>query len=278
MKYSLIALLLTVYQSSFVWANQQDSEQFELPSQTELTATYSYTGGATTAPQFKALILTNKFSIFGHWSIPAAVRAIRLLGVQNGFEVTTTIDHSEINSTNLSQYQVLIFLLNEGLYLDSPQQKALQSYIRNGGGWVGIHAAADAEYDWPWYGQLLGAYFKDHPPIFLHDANIMIEDSDHPSTRGLGRVWNRYDEWYNFRSNPRPWVHVLATLDERTYCGGSMGADHPISWCHNFEGGRSWYTALGHAIEAYREPLFLQHLLGGIQWAAGFSEGDCSVP
>src|SRR5207249_4134479 len=150
---------------------------------------------------------------------------------------------------------------------------AFQRYIRAGGGFVGIHSAADTEYNWPWYGGLIGAYFQSHPAI--QKGAIKIEDRAHPSTALLPERWERTDEWYNFAADPRGQVHVIATLDETTYSGGAMGTDHPIAWCQGYDGGRAWYTAGGHTRESYSEPLFLQHLLGGIQFAAGFPDGDC---
>jgi type 1 glutamine amidotransferase len=139
-----------------------------------------------------------------------------------------------------------------------------------------VHSATDTEYDWPWYGGLVGAYFQGHPAI--QPAALVVVDRVHPSTRTLPARWERTDEWYNFRSNPRARVHVLATADETTYSGGEMGADHPIAWCQFYDGGRAWYTALGHTRESYAEPFFLRHLLGGIQFAAGFPDGDCPEP
>ena len=132
---------------------------------------------------------------------------------------------------------------------------------------VGVHSAADTEYDWPFYGALMGAYFAGHPDI--QTATIQVAASHHPSTSGLPPVWVRRDEWYNFQKNPRGAVDVLATLDERSYSGGAMPDDHPIVWSHVYEGGRAWYTAGGHTTESFSEPLFLDHLGKGILWAAG---------
>ena len=131
-----------------------------------------------------------------------------------------------------------------------------------------MHSAADTEHDWPWYGGLVGTYFASHPAI--QTAQIDVADPRDASTAGLPSVWTRTDEWYNFASDPRPSVHVLMTLDERTYepGDGAMGADHPISWWHDYDGGRAWYTGLGHSGSTYSEPLFLSFLLGGIRYAA----------
>jgi type 1 glutamine amidotransferase len=144
---------------------------------------------------------------------------------------------------------------------------AFERFIRRGNGFVGIHSATDTEYDWPWYGELVGAYFRAHPEI--QPALIRVEAA-HPSTMGLPSTWMRTDEWYGFRDNPRSRVTVLLTLDESSYMPGAstMGDDHPIAWYHQHDGGRAFYTALGHTEASYAEPLFLGHLAGGVEWAA----------
>ena len=155
------------------------------------------------------------------------------------------------------------------------QQNAFENYIADGGGYVGIHSAADTEYDWPFYGNLVGAYFKQHPA--QQDATIKVADKNHPATKHLPDRWNRFDEWYDYRANPRGDVHVLATLDETSYQNGTMGSDHPITWCQDFGGGRSFYTGLGHTKESYGEPAFQKLLVGAIRWAAGDVAGDCGA-
>ncbi|HKQ75263.1 MAG TPA: ThuA domain-containing protein [Blastocatellia bacterium] len=224
--------------------------------------------------QARALVFS-KTNGFRHDSIPDGVSTIRQLGQQNNFDVDATEDATLFTDSNLSRYQTVIFLNTTGDALDNEQQAAFERYIRNGGGFVGVHSATDTEYDWAWYGGLVGAYFQGHPAI--QSARIMIEDGSHPSTSALPVEWRRTDEWYNFRSNPRGRVKVLAKLDETTYSGGSMGADHPIAWCQLYAGGRAWYTAGGHTRESYAEPLFRQHLLGGIQFTAKIKDGPCAV-
>ena len=140
---------------------------------------------------------------------------------------------------------------------------------------MGIHSAADTEYDWPFYGNLVGAYFKSHPA--QQDATIKVADKNHPATKHLPDRWNRFDEWYDYRANPRGDVHVLATLDETSYQNGTMGSDHPITWCQDFGGGRSFYTGLGHTKESYGEPAFQKLLVGAIRWSAGDVAGDCGA-
>lgn len=214
----------------------------------------------------RVLVFTRALG-YRHASIPDGVAAIEELGRQHGFSVDSTEDAGAFTPSNLSHYRVLIFLSSTGEVLEGSQRTALQGFIHRGGGWVGIHAAADSLYDWPWYGSLLGTWFKSHPAI--QQARIRVDDPNDPSTRGVPDPWTWTDEWYNFRSNPRPEVHVLLGLDETSYQGGTMGRDHPLAWEHEFEGGRAWYTALGHRSETYASPVFRSLLLGGIDYAAG---------
>jgi type 1 glutamine amidotransferase len=218
-------------------------------------------------PPWRILVFT-KTADFRHASIPVAIQAVQALGAQNGFGVDQTEDAGAFTDANLAGYRAVMFLLTTGDVLNDAQQAAFQRYIEAGGGFVGVHSAADTEHDWPWYGGLVGTYFVSHPAI--QQAQIDVADPRDPSTAGLPSVWTRTDEWYNFASNPRPSVHVLMTLDERTYDpgDGAMGADHPISWQHAYDGGRAWYTGLGHTDGTYSEPLFLSLLLGGIRYAA----------
>ncbi|MEV4758624.1 ThuA domain-containing protein [Micromonospora sp. NPDC049559] len=226
---------------------------------------------ATAAPLTKILVFS-KTAGFRHSSIPTGIAAIRQLGTANGFAVDATEDAAAFTTGNLAQYQAVVWLSTTGDVLNDAQQAAFQSYIAAGGGYVGVHAAADTEYSWPWYGGLVGAWFASHPAI--QQATLRIEDRANPSTAHLGPTWTRTDEWYNYRTNPRTNVRVLASLDESSYSGGSMG-DHPITWCQNYGGGRSWYTGLGHTEESYADPNFTRMLLGGIQVAAGARGADC---
>ena len=210
---------------------------------------------------------------FRHPSIPAGVAAIRRLGEEHGFAVDATEDVGRIRDGALARYRALVFLSTTGDFLDGAGQDALRRFVERGGGWVGVHAASDGEFGWPWYGELVGAWFARHPEV--QPATIHVADRDHPATAALPANWKRTDEWYDFRTNPRGKVHVLATVDESTYRGGGMGADHPIAWCHTVVGGRAFYTALGHTTESFSEPLFLDHLLGAIRWTAGLAPGDC---
>ncbi|MEU4409410.1 ThuA domain-containing protein [Streptosporangium sp. NPDC023963] len=225
-------------------------------------------------PAYKVLVFS-KTAGFRHDAIPAGITALRGLATENGFTVDATEDAGAFTTANLAQYRAVVFLLTTGDVLNATQQTAFQSYIAGGGGYVGVHAAADTEYDWPWYGGLVGAYFASHPAI--QQVTVRVEDRTHPSTAHLPANWVRTDELYNYRTNPRSTAHVLATLDESTYSGGSMGADHPISWCKAYQGGRSWYTGLGHTIASYTEANFRAHLYGGLRYAAGVVSGDCGT-
>ncbi len=225
------------------------------------------------AQQYSVLVFS-KTAGFRHTSIPNGIAAIQKLGEKNGFSVTATEDSSLFTAANLAKYKAVIFLNTTGDILDADQKAAFESYIQKGGGFAGVHAASDTEYKWPFYGKLVGAYFLSHPKI--QTATVNVTDRTHPSTAALPATLSRTDEWYNFRANPRGEVHVLAVVDEKSYTGGTMG-DHPLSWCHEFEGGRAWYTAMGHTEESYTEPAFLDHLLGGIRSAAGVAPANCAV-
>jgi type 1 glutamine amidotransferase len=227
---------------------------------------------AAAAPLTKVLVFS-KTAGFRHSSIPTGIAAIQQLGAQNGFTVTATEDANQFTTANLAQYQAVIWLSTTGDVLNDTQQTAFQSYIGAGGGYVGVHAAADTEYSWPWYGGLVGAYFASHPAI--QQATIRVESPTNVSTAHLPTNWVRTDEWYNYQTNPRSAVRVLANLDEGSYSGGTMG-DHPITWCQNYGGGRAWYTGLGHTEASYTEPNFTKMLLGGIQIAAGSVAADCT--
>lgn len=226
------------------------------------------------AGEFRALVFS-KTAGFRHGSIPAGIAAIQKLGEENGFDVDATEDATSFTDENLAQYDVVIWLSTTGDVLNAEQQAAFERYIQAGGGYAGVHAASDTEYEWPWYNKLVGAYFRGHPAP--QNADLKVEDHAHPSTSHLPEVWSRFDEWYDFRTNPRDEVHVLMSLDESTYTGGGMGTDHPLAWCQNYDGGRAWYTGGGHTNESFDDPAFLEHLLGGLRTAAGVEDADCSA-
>jgi cytochrome c len=230
-------------------------------------------GGAPGARTLGKVLVFTRTTGYRHDSIRAAVTAIQGLGRARGFGVQQTEDAAEFNDQALAAFQVVVFVNTTADVLDPGQQAAFERYIAAGNGWVGVHSAADTEYDWPWYGGLLGgdAWFLIHPPI--QTAELQVEQAGHPSTAHLPASFMLQDEWYNYRRNPRPQVNVLLRLNEASYQvgEGAMG-DHPIAWYHEYAGGRAWYTGLGHRSELYSDPQFLEHLLGGIRWAAGASE------
>lgn len=216
-----------------------------------------------------SVLVFTKTEGWRHDSIEAGVEAIYQLGNENGFDVTWTEDAENFTAEILSEYDAVIFLNTTLTLFDSDQREAFQNYIQNGGGFVGIHSAADTEYDWPWYGELVGAYFNSHPNNpNVREAVVELIDSNHPSTEHLPERWDRNDEWYNF-GYMNEQVNVLLKLDTDSYEGSEHPGNHPIAWYHEFDGGRSFYTGSGHTIESFSEPLFLDHLLGGIQYVMG---------
>ncbi|WP_375448516.1 ThuA domain-containing protein [uncultured Fibrella sp.] len=213
-----------------------------------------------------AVLVFSRTKGYRHASIGAGKVAIMKMGQENKFRVDTTEDANAFTYDNLKKYKAVVFLSTTGNVLDTVQQQAFEQYIKKGGGYMGIHAAADTEYDWPWYNQLCGAYFLSHPK--QQDAEVEVIDKKHPSTKGLPDRWKRFDEWYSYKKivdGPT----VLAKLDEKTYTGGANGDNHPIAWYRKFDGGRAFYTGMGHTDAAYVEPLFVEHLLGGLRWTMG---------
>jgi cytochrome c len=232
------------------------------------------------AQGFRVLVFS-KTTGFRHDSIPQGIALVQALGTANGFAVDATENAALFTSQNLATYQAVIFLNTTGDVLNATQQTALEAYVRGGGGWVGVHSAADTEQGWPFYGTLLGegAWFLSHPAI--QAATLLLEDPSHPSTQHYPMSFSFTDEWYNFQANPRGTVDVLLAIQEASYNPGpgAMG-DHPIAWCHAIDQGRAWYTNMGHRSETYADAAYAQHLLGGILWASGmffrdgFESGD----
>ncbi|KKY32520.1 putative glycosyl hydrolase [Diaporthe ampelina] len=241
---------------------------------------------------------TSRFSVlvfsrtegYRHESIEAGIAALKDLAMSSHdspvpFHVDATEDAIVFNPATLAQYQVVVFLQASGEFFDNGfQLDALKQFVRAGGGVVGIHCASAGLPSSEWYGRLIGAVFTGHPAP--QDGTVAVEDPAHPilahgtalprKGRPLGVLGGQalefgwHDEWYNFATNPRSQdgVHVLLTVRESTYEGGSMGADHPVAWCHEFEGGRVFYTALGHFDEAYQDLLFMGQVINAIIWAA----------
>ena len=212
------------------------------------------------------VLVFTKTKAYRHKNISDGVYALREIG-KGIFVVEQTEDSGVFTSDNLKRFSTVVFFSTTGDVLNKEQQAAFEHYIHSGGGFVGIHAAADTEYDWPWYGQLVGAWFKDHTEVIL--ATVRREDKTHISTIDFPDSWRRADEWYRFRTNPRESVRVLVTVNDQDLGKVTMNGDHPISWMHEFEGGRAWYTGMGHTKESFLEPEFKKHVLGGIVWAMG---------
>lgn len=220
-----------------------------------------------------SVFVFSKTKGFRHKSIPAGLKTIATLAQERGWVLTATEDESFFTDDNLSKFDVCVFLNPTGDILNNDQQAAFENFIRKGKGFVGIHAAADCEYDWKWYGELNGAFFKTHPPYQI--ATINIENTDHPAMKPFQdmKTYTVEDEWYSFKENPRGKVTVLATLDESSIkilpkkdMGWKMG-DHPVIWYHEFEGSRAFYTVFGHGDNAFENDKIKEHLGAAIEWA-----------
>ena len=214
----------------------------------------------------KAVLVFYKTAGYHHASIAEGKMALLKLGLENNFSVDTTDDSTKFTTAILKKYDAVIFLNTTGNVLSEEQQKAFEKFIHSGKGFLGIHAATDTEYGWPWYGKLAGAYFVSHPKQQL--AKLLVTDKKNIATSHLPAIWERTDEWYNFK-DINPDIKVLMTIDETSYEGGKNGSLHPMAWYHEYDGGKSFYTELGHTPESYSDPLFLQHVLGGIKYVTG---------
>lgn len=205
---------------------------------------------------------------FRHASIPAAIDAFREMSAEHGFTMVATEDSAAFSDAGLAAYDAVVFLLTTGDVLDDAQQAAMEGYIRGGGGYVGVHSATDTEWrgDWTWYRKLAGGVFKSHPQV--QNARLTVRVRDHPATAALPEVFWHVDEWYDFVDLNEERIDLL-TVDESTYTGGKHGDYHPMAWYHDFEGGRSFYTGLGHTVESWSSPLLRAHLAGGLAYAAG---------
>ncbi|MCC6279012.1 MAG: ThuA domain-containing protein, partial [Saprospiraceae bacterium] len=213
------------------------------------------------------ILIFSKTAGYRHACIPTATAALRQMCYQNGIAVDTTEEAEDFTENNLKRYNAVVFLCTTGDVLSPTQEADFERYIQAGGGFVGIHSTTDTEYGWGWFGGLVGAYFNGHPA--QQNATLHVENHEHPATKHLkGDDWARFDEWYNFK-NLNPNTKVLLTIDEASYKGGTNGNPHPMSWYHEYDGGRSFYTALGHTNESYAEPDFMKHVLGGIRYAIG---------
>jgi len=216
--------------------------------------------------QSKRVLVFTKTARYHHESIPDGVKAIQKIAAEDKFTVDVTTDSTVFNENNLKRYAAVIFLNTSGNVLDTVQKTDFQRYIEAGGGYMGIHCASSTEKSWTWYGHLVGAVFTDHPEP--QNGTIDVVDHQNPSTAHLPIRWAWKDEWYNFRDIQSD-LHVLFKADETSYKGGKNGANHPLAWYHEYDGGRAFYTALGHFPEAYVDPLFVKHIREGIKYATG---------
>ncbi len=215
------------------------------------------------------VLVFSKTTGFRHSSIEPGIAALKKMAAEKDFQADFSEDSGVFTATNLKQYRVVIFLNTTGDVFNEDQKKAFEGYIRSGGGFVGIHAASDTEFNWPWFGRLVGAYFLDHPNNpNVKPGKFVVLMKNHWATKHMPDEFTHTDEFYNFRALPTGVTSVLK-VDETSYTGGKHPDFHPMSWYHEYDGGRSFYTALGHTHESYSDPLFLQHVWAGIRYAAG---------
>jgi PKD repeat protein/type 1 glutamine amidotransferase len=227
--------------------------------------------------QYKVLVYT-KAAGASHASTAAGVDAIKALGKQHRFVVQATDKQDRFNDVDLASYRVVVFLNTTGDVLGDAQQAAFERWFQAGGGFVGIHAAIEAEPDWPFLDALLGTRATDEAPPAT--ATVKVADRVHDASKSLPERWTRTDRFYNFVRNVRGVHHVLATVDETTYTGGTMGFDHPVAWCKDQQGGRSFYTAGGDTAASFSDADFREHLVGAFDWAAGIADpvySDCGA-
>ncbi len=212
------------------------------------------------------ILVFSKTNGWRHKSIPSGIAALKKMGLENNWHIDATEDSLQFNYENLKKYKTLVFVNTTGDILNSQQEQAFKRYINEGGGFVGIHSASDTEHDWPFYAQLIGGHFKSHPA--QQTATLKVhKENNHPSIAHYGDSFQKFDEWYNFKKPVVSHVNVLLELDESSYTGERMGIKHPIAWYHHFEGGRIFFTGMGHTNETFEDANFLKHLKEGILWA-----------
>jgi type 1 glutamine amidotransferase len=220
-------------------------------------------------PKKMKFLVFSKTAGWRHDSIEAGIASFKKLAEDKKFEVDFSEDSNVITSENLKQYHAVVFLNTTGDIFNEEQQEVFKKYIQSGNGFVGIHAATDTEYNWPWFGEMVGAYFLDHPNNpNVKPGKFIVIHKNHWATRHMPDEFMHTDEFYNFKNLSTKVNHVLK-IDETSYSGGKNPEFHPMSWYHNYDGGRAFYTALGHTKECYTDPLFLEHVWAGLQYAAG---------
>lgn len=222
---------------------------------------FVFFAATTTSSAQKKVLIFSKTQGFRHSSIEKGAQVLKRLLDNEKISSDHSEDAALFTDQVLKKYDAIIFLSTTGNILDETQQDAFVRYIQSGKGFVGIHAATDTEFEWPWYNGLVGAYFSSHPAV--QKAKLDVIDRKHAATKHLDPIWWHKDEWYNFK-DVKEGLHVLMNLDEKSYSGGKMGDHHPISWSQDYDGGKVFYTGLGHTEESYDEPEFQKHLIGGI--------------
>jgi uncharacterized protein len=217
-----------------------------------------------TQPAARVLMLTTTAG-FRHDAIPVAQQVMATLATSTReFTVTATEQLTSLEAASLSGYDVLFFALTSGeLPLTDAQKSAVVDFVERGGGFLGVHSATDTLYDWPAYGRLVGAYFREHP--WTQEASVIVEDGAHPATVGLGPSFRLTEEFYTFRDNPRSRVQVLLRLDPASV--GATG-DFPLAWAQSVGAGRAYYNALGHFSSTWTDQRFQRQLTGAIRWLA----------
>jgi type 1 glutamine amidotransferase len=216
--------------------------------------------------QMKKVLVFTKTLGWRHKSIETGVATFKEFGRKHMLVVEHTEDSLVFSRKRLDQYDAIVFLSTTGNVLDKAGQDAFEKYIQKGGSYLGVHAAADTEYDWPWYGRLVGGYFESHPNNpNLRKATVDKTANSHKSVAHYPKSFSREDEWYNYK-NINPAVTTVLTLDESTYEGGTNGNFHPIAWYHLYDGGKAFYTGGGHTKEAFAEEGFRRHLEEALQW------------
>lgn len=242
---------------------------FSCSSNTEKNTSTTEAEKEKTVEAQKSILVFSKTNGYRHESIETGQKALSALATKNNWKIETTEDSTAFNTANLSKFAAVIFLSTTGDVLGTPEEAAFEKYITNGGGYFGIHAAADTEYDWAFYNELVGAYFESHPnDPNIREATVLCKNKSHVCTSHLPEKWVRNDEWYNYKSIQSN-LKILLELDETTYEGGTNGDFHPIAWYHDQGKGRAIYTGGGHTRESFGEELFLQHLEGAMKYAVG---------
>lgn len=226
------------------------------------------------AKQFNVLLFT-KTDGWHHESIHDAVSAMRTLSQRHDFGLQWHEDANRFNDNFLKKFDAIVLINTTGNVFNEEQQAAFERFIQSGKGFVGVHAASDTEYDWEWYGKLVGHYFKIHPKI--QTAMLDKIDNKFPGMQGFNQRQLWTDEFYDFKPANVDSLNYLLSIDESSYSAKAdwgkvksegMGDFHPLAWYHEYDGGRSFYTALGHLPGVYSDVKFLEHLYGGIYWSA----------